>query len=170
MSGLRKLSRMLCLVAALAGCGGEGLGDGLDAFNAGRHTEAARIFDALANRGDGMAQYYLGRLYETGQGVTRSDERAAALYQAAARQNIANAQGNLAVLYAYGRGVQRDLVQSYVLSTLAAAGYARWSRDLQQGALRNRDIVAARMTAIELYEAQRRLAAWELGGASAAAP
>ena len=62
----------------------------------------------LAEGGDPLAQYSLGKLYETGGGGTPDYEAAARWYALAAQQDMAAAQNNLGLMYAQGRGVPRD--------------------------------------------------------------
>ncbi len=147
----------LLLWALLAG--GCGLLDsteaGLRAYNDGRYAEAARIWANTARQGDATAQYYLGRLYESGVGGRQDYALAARYYTSAARQQHPYAQAALAILYAYGKGLPQDFTLSYRWSSLAAANYPKWAKDERVAAQRNREIVAARMSAPELLAAQR---------------
>ena len=61
----------------------------------------------LAGQGNAVAQFSLGFMYDTGQGVTQDDSEAVTWYRKAAAQGHANAQYNIGVLYANGRGVRR---------------------------------------------------------------
>ena len=65
--------------------------------------------------------------------------------------------GNLGVLYATGHGVEQDLVRSYIYSSLAARHYSVWANDLRDTALRNRDLVASRMTEDQIENAKDQL-------------
>ena len=58
-----------------------------------------------ADQGDAYAQYNLGLMYATGQGVTQDFTQAAAWYCKAADQGDAYAQYNLGLMYAAGQGV-----------------------------------------------------------------
>lgn len=82
--------------------------DGLTAYKAGRNAEAEKIWTPLAEAGDAVAQYSLGKLYETGANGTPDFEAAARWYALAAQQDMAAAQNNLGLMYAQGRGVPRD--------------------------------------------------------------
>src|SRR5437667_6146536 len=65
-------------------------------------TEPARAVAAcrrLADQGVSAAQYILGIMYETGQGVTKDDAEAVRLYRKAADHGQAPAQFNLAMRY-----------------------------------------------------------------------
>ncbi|WP_179954118.1 tetratricopeptide repeat protein [Denitrobaculum tricleocarpae] len=82
--------------------------DGLAAYKAGRNAEAEKIWTPLAEAGDAVAQYSLGKLYETGANGAPDFEAAARWYALAAQQDMAAAQNNLGLMYAQGRGVPRD--------------------------------------------------------------
>jgi TPR repeat protein len=131
--------------------------DGLDAFNRGKYAQARAIWTRLAAKEDSEAQCNLGRMYETGAGVKQDFEAAAGYYRRAAVKFNPYALGNLAVLYATGQGVDQDLVKSYVYSTLATRHYADWARNYRDAALRNRDLVASRMTGDQLESAKEQL-------------
>jgi TPR repeat protein len=76
------------------------------------------------------------------------------LCRKAAEQGNAEAQSNLGLMYAAGRGVPHDYVSAYMWFNLAVA-----SGD--EGAKRNRDGVAARMTPTQITEAQRLVREWK---------
>ena len=153
------LRLMLMLAAcALSACGvGDSSDPGMQVFKDGRYAEAAKIWKKAAREDDPVAQFNLGRLYESGTGVKQNYEAAGVYYSGAAKKNHPYAQGSLAVLYAYGRGLPQDFVQSYAWSTIAAANYPKWAREERSAAIRNRDIVAARMSAQELIAAHRAI-------------
>jgi uncharacterized protein len=127
--------------------------NGLRAYDAGDYAAAARIWGALAEDGDPMAQLGLAGLYRQGLDVPRDLAEAARLYRAAAEQGIEDAQFNLGRLYAEGVGVPRDLVKAYLWFGLAAAHGRR-------GAEEWRHEVAAELTPEQLAEAERRIAAF----------
>jgi TPR repeat protein len=129
----------------------------LQAFNRGDYSGARNIWQRLARDNDTFAQYGLGKLYETGSGITQDYEAAAIWYEKAALQNSPYAQGSLALLYSYGRGVSINLPRAHALSILAAEGYGRWALELQKAALTNAEILVRHMT-----PEQRQLAAAEL--------
>ena len=60
----------------------------------------------------------------------------------------ASAQSNLRIMYANGQGVPQDDVQAHMWWNLSAA-------QGNKSATKNRDIVAKRMTAAQVAEAQR---------------
>jgi TPR repeat protein len=82
---------------------------GLSAYKAGRNQEALKIWRPLAESGDALAQYSLGKHFETGGGGEAPDLREAARwYELAAQQDMSAAQNNLGLMFAQGRGVPRD--------------------------------------------------------------
>ena len=120
-------------------------------------AEAARWFRLAADQGHAGAQFNLGFSYDRGEGVPRDDVEAVRWYRLAADQGDAHAQTNLGAMYGTGRGVPQDYVEGHMWSNLAAAQLTGEDRDR---AVRIRDIVAARMTADQIAEAQRRAREW----------
>ena len=78
----------------------------------GNNPAALQSLQAAANNGDANAQFQLGFLYNSGQGVPQDAAQAAAWYLKAADQGDANAQFNLGVLYVQGQGVPQDYAQA----------------------------------------------------------
>ena len=77
------------------------------AFASPRST-ARRGCQKLAEDGDPVAQRQLGTLYQTGVGVSQSNEIALSWYRAAADQGDVIAFYNLGVMYDGGLGVEQD--------------------------------------------------------------
>ena len=69
-----------------------------------------------------------------------------------ADQGDASAQNNLGLMYDYGHGVPQDYVQAHKWGNLAASKLS--GTDGAQ-AVKNRDIVAAKMTPAQIAEAQK---------------
>src|SRR6185503_7400971 len=84
-------------------------------------TEAARWLRLAADRGQAVAQFHLGNLYESGLGVHKDATEAAAWYRKAAGQKEPAAEYALGQCYAEGKGVTQDLVAAYKWMALAAA-------------------------------------------------
>lgn len=78
------------------------------------------------NAGDLTSCYYLGLLYEQGEGVEQSLEKAAELFAQAvdsgnmSATGVVEAEYELAVLYEQGSGVEQDLEKAIELYTDAA--------------------------------------------------
>ena len=66
------------------------------------------------------AQYFVGRMYASGQGVDKNLETAAKWYRKASELGVADAQYRLGKLYSTGDGVPRDMESAYGWYTVAA--------------------------------------------------
>ena len=84
-------------------------------------TKDAAVAPAVSQQGDVDAMFDLGVMYEHGQGVEQSYERAVEYYAQAAHLGFAGAQKSLGALYGNGQGVQRDLKKAREWWTKAAA-------------------------------------------------
>jgi hypothetical protein len=82
-------------------------------------------------------------------------------YRLAAQQGYAAAQYNLGLTYAEGPGIPQDYVQAYMWFDLAAARFSAPEAESRDHAVRNRDIIASKMTPAQLAEAQRRAREWK---------
>ena len=74
----------------------------IDALNRKDYAEAKAGFEALAGANDARAQYYLGFMYDRGQGVRKDDAEAAKWYRLAADQGYADAQLRVGLMYYTG--------------------------------------------------------------------
>jgi len=73
-----------------------------------------------AEQGEADAQYHLGSMYYSGEGVPHDDEQAVQWFTKAAEQGHVDAQYNLALMYKHGQGVLLDLNQAVQWFTKAA--------------------------------------------------
>ena len=127
---------------------------GMDARNRGDFAKALREWRPLAEQGDARAQYYLGLLYENGDGVPQDYEKAREWYEKSAAQGEANAQFYLGLMSAFGRGGPLDLAQAHMWYSLAAGnGHV--------GAAVYRNDLAKQMTPAQIAEAQKRARGWK---------
>lgn len=94
--------------------------EGVAAYNKGDYATAAREFRPFAEQGQAVAQYILGWIYQTGEGVTQDLAEAAGWYRRAADKGNADAQLALGSLYASGNGVKRDDAEAVKLFRKAA--------------------------------------------------
>ena len=123
---MKNIFKILLCVCALS-VGGAGAAyagpkeDAIAAYDEGDYKRAARLFEPLAKHGDAVAQYNLGRMYDTGLGVARNYKEAARWYGLAAAQDLASAQDYLGMLYQDGVGVVQDHKEAFRLYGLAAA-------------------------------------------------
>ena len=116
------------------------------------YQEALKWFRKAAEQADAQAQSMLGGMYANGLGIPQDYQEAVKWYRKAAQQGNINAQNNLGRIYANGkRGVPQDFVRAHTWYTIAAA---TMSGDGVEIAVRNRDSVASRMTAVEIEKAQ----------------
>jgi TPR repeat protein len=110
---LKRAIAALILVCAFAAPVAAGpFEDAVEAHSRGDYQKALRLIRPLANDGDAAAQYNLGLMYMTGQGVQQDDAAAALWFGKAAEQGYALAQSNLGVFYRDGRGVTRDFTEA----------------------------------------------------------
>ena len=112
------------------------------------YAEAVRWYRLAAAQGLADAQYNLGFMYSQGQGVAQDYAEAVRWYRLAAAQGLASAQLNIGVMYGKGQGVAQDYVRAHLWFNLAAV---KGDAD----AVKNRDIVAKRMTSQQIAEAQK---------------
>ncbi len=136
-----------------------GYNAGRAAYKQGDYATALREWRPLAKQGNGNAQFMLGVMYRKGQGVPQDDAESVRWSRKAAEQGIAGAQRNLGVMYSQGRGVSQDFVQGYMWADLAASSYPPGEK--RDGAIKNRDIVAERMTPAQISEAQKLAREWK---------
>jgi len=71
-------------------------------------TAEIEKYQQAAEQGDAGAQFILGLMYATGQGVQKDYQQAVKWYRQAAEQGFAEAQSNLGVMYKNGQGVPQD--------------------------------------------------------------
>ena len=95
----------------------------MKAAESGDFATAYKEWKPLAEQGNVDAQYNLGVLYSSGQGVAQDFSESVRWYQMAAKQGDASAQYNLGLMYYFGEGVLQDYSEA-----------ARWYRlTAQQG-------------------------------------
>ncbi len=123
------------------------------------YAEALKWSRKAAEQGNTSAKYILGLMYGEGQGVSQDDAEAVKWYRKAAEQGDAEAQLSLGLAYGLGQGVPQDLAQAHMWLNLAASRFPPGEgRDL---AVKNRDIVAKRMTPAQISEAQELAREWK---------
>ncbi|MBN2869981.1 MAG: sel1 repeat family protein [Campylobacterales bacterium] len=83
-----------------------------------------------ALRGDRVAEYQVGVMYERGIGVERDQAKAAEWYEKSAWQGYVNAQYNLALMYASGRGVDQNEERAMIWLAKAARQGDKEARQL----------------------------------------
>ncbi len=116
---------VLALVATPAlACG---LHKGVEAYNKGNYTAALKILRPLAEGKNSEAQYYLGLMYQKGQGVNKDLGQAEKWYRLAAEGGHAKAQYKIAFGYAFAVGGlnQNDAKARKWLQKSAENGYKK---------------------------------------------
>jgi TPR repeat protein len=87
---LKRVIAAIVLVSAFAAPVAAGtFEDAVDAHARGDYAKALRLIRPLANDGDASAQFNLGLMYTTGQGVQQDDAAAALWFRKAAEQGYA---------------------------------------------------------------------------------
>lgn len=83
--------------------------------SSGRPNDVALMesLHRLAEEGDANAQFMLGALYFTGEGVPQDYEEALKWYRRSAEQGHASAQHDLGVTYYQGKFVTQDYVEAF---------------------------------------------------------
>ena len=102
---------------------------------------------AKAEKGDKIAQFSLGNMYDFGEGVPEDDKEAVKWYRKAAEQGDADAQNNLGVMHYFGEGVPQDKVTTYAWYNIAAANG-------HEGAKKSKPLLAKKMTPDQIAKAE----------------
>lgn len=168
---------------------GAGMEEAMVAYGQRDYSAALREFRTVAGLGDQIAQYRIGKMYYFGQGVPQDYAEALNWYKKAAEQGYADALFSVARMYNSGIGVQRDYIEAMKWYRKAAElGHGdsqthlglmyfvgmEVSRDHIEAlkwlniasslgvdvAPRYSNIVAQRMTELQISEAQRMADDW----------
>jgi uncharacterized protein len=126
---------------------------------------AVEWFRKAADHGDAPAQNNLGLMYQDGKGVPQDYAQAADWYRRAAEQGYHFAQANLGLMYDRGDGVLQDYVQAYKWLNLAASAFSLFmsikaEKENYERVVKSRDAVAAKMTPLQIAEAQKLSREW----------
>ncbi len=123
------------------------------------YAEALQWYRKAAEQGIAKAQFNLGIMYDNGQGVSQDYAEALQWYRKAAEQGHASAQLNLGFMYSKGKGVPQDYVQAHMCYNLAASRYP--PGEDRDKAVKNRNIIAKKMTPAQISEAQKLAREWK---------
>ena len=118
------------------------------------YKEAVRWYRLSAEQGDAKAQNNLAVMYEKGQGVPQDYKEAVRLYRLSAEQGFAIAQFNLGVMYYNGQGVPQDYVLAHMWWSISSANG-------NKNAIKNRNIIAKRMSPSQIEKAQEMARNWK---------
>ena len=94
---------------------------GMEAYRQADYGTALREWEPLAVRGDEIAQYNMGVLYDSGLGVPVDKSRARLWYRKSAEQGFAQAQNNLGRMFYMGDAVPPDYARAAAYFRKAAA-------------------------------------------------
>ncbi len=122
------------------------------------YAEAVKWYRKAAEQGFARAQSNLGFMYRKGRGVPQDDAEAVGWWCKAAEQGNAGAQNNLGVMYDKGLGVPQDYAQAHMWYNLAASRFP--PGEDHDDAVKNRDLVAEKMTPAQISEAQKLAREW----------
>ena len=123
------------------------------------YAEAVKWWRKSADQGFAVAQFNLGAMYANGKGVPQDYGEAVKWYRKAADQGLDGAQHDLGLMYATGQGVPQDYVEAHKWLNLAAARAPdKVTRDT---ATHNRGVIASKMTADQVSEAQKLAREWK---------
>ena len=94
--------------------------DAVVAYLRGEYDNAFLMMQAQAEGNeDNLAMYYLGVMYERGQGVDPDSKQAGKWFRMAAQAGVPQAQFRLGNLYMRGDGVPRDYERAFVWFSVA---------------------------------------------------
>ena len=124
---LRKCSRpvLAVILGAIlsAPIAAQDLKGGLEAYRRGDYESALRDLRPFADQDDAVAQYILGFMYDTGQGVPQDFVEALKWYQQAAEQGLPEAQARAGIKLLLGQsGRHYDVAEAIRWLRLAAEG------------------------------------------------
>ena len=102
---------MLAAMAALP-TAAQTFDESLAAYDRGDYATAHRGFRNLAEQGDANAQYALGVMFDTGEGVPQDYAEALKWYRRAAEQGNDDAQNSLGNMFDSGEGVPQDYAEA----------------------------------------------------------
>ena len=159
---LKRFLTSIAVVVTLCGPAAAGPFEDADAaYERGDFATATRLWRPLAEQGLAAAQFNLALMYDKGRGVPQDYVQVVKWYRLAADQGLAAAQSNLGTRYDEGRGVPQDYVQAHKWFNLAASQYPASEKERRDIAVKNRDIVAAKMTPAQIAEAQKLAREWK---------
>lgn len=112
MKHVLKKTAVLLFAVALSTAAMAGVEEGVAAYEKKDFATALRELKPLAQKGDAVAQAYLGTMYHDGKGVQQDYAEAVKWIRKAAEQGRANAQYELAFMYAEGQGIKKDFAEA----------------------------------------------------------
>lgn len=148
-----KILLTLSMLAAALGAQAAPLDDALQAFKAGKYSDAAQLLVPLAKSGDPVAQQHLAMLYYHGRGVKEDELAAAELWKKSAAQGNVEAMFRLAYAYTFSDKVARSVADPELEAAkfyyeAANAGHAEAQFNLGMMFLTGKGVVKDRAEAL----------------------
>src|SRR5262249_39023071 len=150
------LSAFLFALAAGPAAAGR-LQAGIAAYNRHDWPTAARLLLPLAQRGNPLAQTYVGFMFTNGRGLPQNYFAAADWYRAASEQGVPVAQFQPGMAYDKGHGVPQDYVLAYKWLNVATARATPREREYW---VKIRDAVGTKLTLVERTAGQDLASKW----------
>ena len=107
-----------------------------------------------AEQRDAKAQFKLGVMYGTGEGVPQDHKEAVKWFRLSAEQGDASAQYNLGLMYAEGTGVPQDYVLAYIWWNISGSNG-------NKNAVENRDLIEQKISPSQIEKAQDMARNWK---------
>ncbi len=104
-------------------------------FEQGKYEKSLPLWAAQANKGDLLAQNYIGIQYYLGLGTEKNYKQAKEWFEKSAIQGSADAQYNLGVMYDNGQYVKQDYVTAAMWYSMAIELGNEHARRRMQGLL-----------------------------------
>ncbi len=122
------------------------------------YAKALQWYRKAAEQGNAGAQYNLGFMYSNGHGVPQDYAKALQWWRKAAEHGYTKAQSKLGFMYSNGEGVFQDYAKAHMWYNIAASRLPPgMDRDR---AVKNRYIIAQKMTSAQISEAQKLAREW----------
>ncbi len=133
------IAACLCYILGVGAATATPIEKAAAAYDKGNYAQTIKILKPLAVQGNANAQYFLGSMYENGQGVTQDYREAVKWYRQSAMQGDVNGQLALGAMYRNGIGVTKDHQEALKWYRLAAEQEVEPAKE----ALKHSDMVAA---------------------------
>jgi hypothetical protein len=140
------------LLFGISGSGIADFNDGWKAYQAKDYATAIKEWRSSAEEGHYKAQYQLGDMYYSGEGVLKNKERSFEWYKKSADQSYALAQFNLGLMYDSGEGVLKDN-NSY--KVIASYPYHRPYRKAEELGYFTKNFKFGKRSIAEIYVLQK---------------
>lgn len=138
-----------------------GIDEGLEAASSGNYAKAVAEIKPLADKGDVLAQYYMGYFNHYGYLTGKPDpEEASKWFHKAAEQGEPRAQNYLGMIYEKGAGVKQDPVAAHMWRSISAANPKAAYRDSLY-TLKSLQELERKMQPEQVAKAKEMAAAWK---------